>query len=85
MKSYICGCEKGYTTYPSFFVHVKRKHGGVKPSGTRETNRRQVKQTNYVEEQLKKDIDVQELLFYQKICELKGTEYIASWKRMGFL
>ena len=35
-RSYICGgCQKSYKSYPALYLHIKRKHGGVRPEDTR--------------------------------------------------
>lgn len=33
---YICGgCERAYKSYPALYLHIKRKHNGVRPSNTK--------------------------------------------------
>ena len=35
-RSYICGgCQKAYKSYPALYLHIKRKHEGVRPEDTR--------------------------------------------------
>jgi len=35
MRSFACGgCSKTYKSYPALYLHIKRKHGGVKPPNT---------------------------------------------------
>lgn len=35
-KNYICGgCQKSYKSYPALYLHIKRKHGGIRPADTR--------------------------------------------------
>lgn len=33
-RNYSCGgCNKAYKSYPALYLHIKRKHQGVKPDG----------------------------------------------------
>ena len=35
-QNYICGgCQKSYKSYPALYLHIKRKHDGVRPAETR--------------------------------------------------
>jgi len=35
-RSYICGgCQRAYKSYPALYLHIKRKHGGVRPPNTK--------------------------------------------------
>jgi len=35
-RNYICGgCQKSYKSYPALYLHIKRKHDGVRPEDTR--------------------------------------------------
>lgn len=35
-RSYICGgCQKSYKSYPALYLHIKRKHNGIRPADTR--------------------------------------------------
>jgi len=35
-RNYICGgCQRAYKSYPALYLHIKRKHGGVRPVNTR--------------------------------------------------
>ena len=35
-RSYICGgCQKSYKSYPALYLHIKRKHEGIRPADTR--------------------------------------------------
>jgi len=33
-RNYICGCSKQYKSYPSLYLHIRRKHDGIKPPNT---------------------------------------------------
>lgn len=34
-RTYTCGgCKKAYKSYPALYLHIKRKHEGIKPTGT---------------------------------------------------
>lgn len=34
-RNYTCGgCTKAYKSYPALYLHIKRKHQGVKPENT---------------------------------------------------
>ncbi len=33
---YICGgCDRAYKSYPALYLHIKRKHNGVRPQNTK--------------------------------------------------
>jgi len=35
-RLYICGgCEKAYKSYPALYLHIKRKHNGIRPLNTK--------------------------------------------------
>jgi hypothetical protein len=35
-RNYICGgCQRAYKSYPALYLHIKRKHNGVRPINTR--------------------------------------------------
>lgn len=35
-RNYICGgCQRDYKSYPALYLHIKRKHNGVRPLNTR--------------------------------------------------
>ena len=35
MRSFACGgCSKTYKSYPALYLHIKRKHNGIKPPNT---------------------------------------------------
>lgn len=34
-RNYICGCGKEYLSYPALYTHIKTKHEGVQPVGTK--------------------------------------------------
>lgn len=35
-RSYICGgCQRAYKSYPALYLHIKRKHNGVRPPNTK--------------------------------------------------
>jgi len=35
-RNYICGgCQKSYKSYPALYLHIKRKHNGIRPPDTR--------------------------------------------------
>jgi hypothetical protein len=35
-RNYICGgCQRAYKSYPALYLHIKRKHNGVRPLNTR--------------------------------------------------
>jgi len=35
-RNYICGgCQRAYKSYPALYLHIKRKHNGVRPVNTR--------------------------------------------------
>ena len=33
-RSFLCGCNKDYLSYPALYTHVKNKHDGVFPIGS---------------------------------------------------
>lgn len=38
---FICGgCERAYKSYPALFLHIKRKHNGIRPTNTKTTKPR---------------------------------------------
>ena len=37
-RNYVCGCTKRYLSYPALYTHIKTKHDGVPPEGTRSSN-----------------------------------------------
>lgn len=35
-RNYTCGgCQKAYKSYPALYLHIKRKHNGIRPPDTR--------------------------------------------------
>jgi len=35
---YICGgCHRAYKSYPALYLHIKRKHNGIRPVNTKTT------------------------------------------------
>lgn len=34
-RNYICACGKSYLSYPALYTHIKNKHGGSIPDGTK--------------------------------------------------
>jgi hypothetical protein len=35
-RNYICGgCQRAYKSYPALYLHIKRKHNGIRPLNTR--------------------------------------------------
>jgi hypothetical protein len=36
-RNYICGCGKKYLSYPALYTHIKTKHEGNQPEGTKKT------------------------------------------------
>lgn len=35
-RNFLCGgCNRGYKSYPALYLHIKRKHDGVRPTNTR--------------------------------------------------
>jgi len=35
-RNYICGgCQRAYKSYPALYLHIKRKHNGIRPVNTR--------------------------------------------------
>ena len=35
-RNYICGgCNRAYKSYPALYLHIKRKHDGVRPPNTK--------------------------------------------------
>ena len=35
-RSYICGgCQRAYKSYPALYLHIKRKHNGIRPANTK--------------------------------------------------
>jgi len=35
-RSYICGgCQRSYKSYPALYLHIKRKHNGIRPPNTK--------------------------------------------------
>jgi hypothetical protein len=34
-RNYLCGCGKEYLSYPALYTHIKTKHDGVQPEGTK--------------------------------------------------
>ena len=34
-RDYVCGCGKNYLSYPALYTHIKTKHDGKIPEGTR--------------------------------------------------
>ena len=39
-RDFKCGCGKKYLSYPALYTHVKTKHGGVDPPGTKSTQQK---------------------------------------------
>ena len=37
---HICGCGKSYLSYPALYTHIKTKHNGVEPGGTKAAKER---------------------------------------------
>ncbi|CAG9334447.1 unnamed protein product [Blepharisma stoltei] len=37
-RTYKCGCEKMYLSYPALYTHIKTKHDGITPPGTETPN-----------------------------------------------
>lgn len=33
-RTFKCGCEKMYLSYPALYTHIKTKHDGIAPPGT---------------------------------------------------
>ena len=33
-RNFLCGCNKAYKSYPALYLHIKRKHEGIKPENT---------------------------------------------------
>lgn len=40
-RNYVCGCSKRYLSYPALYTHIKTKHNGIQPSGTKDLNTNQ--------------------------------------------
>jgi len=37
-KLYVCGgCDRAYKSYPALYLHIKRKHNGIRPTNTKTT------------------------------------------------
>jgi len=34
-RNFVCGCGKEYLSYPALYTHIKTKHGGTQPDGTK--------------------------------------------------
>ena len=35
-SSYVCGgCQRAYKSYPALYLHIKRRHNGIRPLNTR--------------------------------------------------
>jgi hypothetical protein len=34
-RDFACGCGKKYLSYPALYTHIKTKHGGEQPTGTK--------------------------------------------------
>ena len=34
-RNFVCGCGKQYLSYPALYTHLKTKHNGVHPPGTK--------------------------------------------------
>ena len=34
-RDFVCGCGKRYLSYPALYTHIKTKHSGATPSGTK--------------------------------------------------
>jgi len=34
-RNFVCGCGKQYLSYPALYTHLKTKHGGNQPPGTK--------------------------------------------------
>mmetsp|Transcript_91470 Transcript_91470/g.136949 ORF Transcript_91470/g.136949 Transcript_91470/m.136949 type:complete len:110 (+) Transcript_91470:203-532(+) len=37
-RNFSCGCGKRYLSYPALYTHIKTKHDGVHPEGTKTSN-----------------------------------------------
>jgi len=35
LRNYVCGCGKQYLSHPALYTHIKTKHGGIQPVGTK--------------------------------------------------
>lgn len=33
-RNHICGCSKAYKSYPALYLHIQRKHEGIRPENT---------------------------------------------------
>ena len=38
-RNYKCGCGKSYLSYPALYTHVKNKHEGIFPEGSKVKNK----------------------------------------------
>lgn len=34
-RNFTCGCGKEYLSYPALYTHIKTKHAGTQPEGTK--------------------------------------------------
>lgn len=34
-RNHVCGCGKKYLSYPALYTHIKTKHNGLAPEGTK--------------------------------------------------
>lgn len=39
-RVHICGCGKSYLSYPALYTHIKTKHNGIEPGGTKASKER---------------------------------------------
>jgi len=35
LRNYVCGCGKQYLSHPALYTHIKTKHDGIQPPGTK--------------------------------------------------
>lgn len=35
VRNFVCGCGKQYLSYPALYTHLKTKHNGIQPPGTK--------------------------------------------------
>lgn len=42
-RNFVCGCGKKYLSYPALYTHIKTKHDGVQPVGTKQFNNSKTK------------------------------------------
>lgn len=40
-RNFVCGCQKKYLSYPALYTHIKTKHNGIQPEGTKDLNTNQ--------------------------------------------